>query len=60
MSKRRWFRTAGSPEVTPLERAIAEVPGEDDVDDVLGRPPRRRDRVGKRYRAFEGKVLLDP
>ncbi len=43
-----------------LERAAAEVPCEDDVDDV----PRRRDagradRLGHRDRAFEREILLD-
>src|SRR6266508_3804024 len=43
-----------------LERAAPQMPGEDDVDDVLGGPARRRDRVRDRHRALEDEVLGEP
>src|SRR5438093_6196249 len=44
-----------------LERPPAEIPGEDDVDHVLGREaPGRRDRVHDRHRPFYGQLIVDP
>src|SRR5207342_2348068 len=43
-----------------LERALAEVSREDDVDDVLGRERAdRSDRVHDRDRTLDGRVVVD-